>query len=104
MKELNLEIHHGNQWRIARETLPIARPEGFDDSQYEAHAWYAADLVKNALSAEALRVTGVVIMIVEEGVLTEEAIREQFDAASQQFAEAQTWRIAHIVRPIAPQS
>ncbi len=103
MTQLNLEIRHGDVFRTARDTHPIERPDGFGDDEYEAHARSAADLVAGVLSGQALRTTGVIMMVVEEGLISEDEIQEQFLKASDQFHRAQTWRDAHVVEPIIPE-
>jgi len=103
MRQLNLEMQHGNPHGAFRKTHPIERPEGLDDDEYALHAKSAANLVARVLTGspgDILRVTGVVIMVVEEGLLSEEDITEQLLLAANRHSRSQTWRDAHVIEPI----
>lgn len=107
MADINLELRHANPWGVERKTHLIERPEGFGDEEYTLHARAAANLVARVLSGEPgdmLRVRGVVMMVVEEGVLSEGEITGQLDEAAWKANDNQRWRAAHVVEAELPAS
>ena len=105
MEQLNLEIRHGHPHSIDRITYPIERPDGFSDGEYAAHADNAANLLARVLTGspgDILRITGVTMMVVEEGILPEKEIVRQLDKAASKADRRQTWRDAHVIEPKIP--
>ena len=102
--QLNLELSHRNTMGTERVTYPIERPEGFDDEAYRTHADGAAELVRTVLTGspgDLLRVTGVTMMVVQEGIMTEYEIAAHFRAETRRQTAADDWREAHVIQ-LAP--
>ncbi len=101
--DIRIETKTGSPSAVRRNSIPVERPEGFDDESYVQHAVSAAELVRLFLNGDVddrhkAKDGATTTMIIADETISDEQLEEAFRREDRRQDEhPSTWSRPHVV-------